>query len=283
MTHMVKHLILDKSLLRGTQTDVLCEFVKTHNVVLGGVLFYECVTTDEQRDVLLHRCRQAVLAGAVFCPSLGSIIHSEARNLKPFGSIVDSRHNVVIRETFCNDAKPYDPEAVRRWSTDEKRFVDHVKNNIAACRKNQQALQEEKKRWGDDIVASRPERLRDRAQEVDSRNLHDVGNKFFTGITDFPERFCLSEEWLTWQFTRVFGIWFLERAYLYQARGRMRRHDLEQDWADMGYVTLLARVDALLMHDDLWRDIAKAAFPEKDVFSSLEEVPESYRCDWVGA
>ncbi len=27
--------------------------------------------------------------------------------------------------------------------------------------------------------------------------------------------------------------------------------------------------------------LARVAFPEKDVFSSLEEVPESYRCDWT--
>ncbi len=25
------------------------------------------------------------------------------------------------------------------------------------------------------------------------------------------------------------------------------------------------------------------SFPEKDVFSSLKEVPDSYQCDWAGA
>jgi hypothetical protein len=35
------------------------------------------------------------------------------------------------------------------------------------------------------------------------------------------------------------------------------------------------------MHDLFWQHLAKAAFPEKKVFSSLEEVPESYRCDWT--
>ncbi|MGE5295203.1 MAG: hypothetical protein ACM3VT_10280 [Solirubrobacterales bacterium] len=39
--------------------------------------------------------------------------------------------------------------------------------------------------------------------------------------------------------------------------------------------------DALLSKDKGMGDLARAAFPEKDVFSSLEEVPESYRCDWM--
>jgi hypothetical protein len=27
--------------------------------------------------------------------------------------------------------------------------------------------------------------------------------------------------------------------------------------------------------------LAHAAFPEKDVFSSLKDVPDEYRCDWT--
>jgi len=59
----------------------------------------------------------------------------------------------------------------------------------------------------------------------------------------------------------------------------MKRRDIEHDSCDMQYVTFLSRTEGLLMRDLLWQDIAKAAFPDKDVFSSLEEVPESYRCD----
>jgi hypothetical protein len=48
------------------------------------------------------------------------------------------------------------------------------------------------------------------------------------------------------------------------------------------YVLLLARADAIITRDKkLVEPLARAAFPEKDVFSSLEEVPDSYRCDWA--
>jgi len=41
--------------------------------------------------------------------------------------------------------------------------------------------------------------------------------------------------------------------------------------------------DALLGQvSTVFAPLTRAAFPEKDVFSSLEEVPESYRCDWAG-
>jgi hypothetical protein len=58
----------------------------------------------------------------------------------------------------------------------------------------------------------------------------------------------------------------------------------EHDDQDSEYVLLLSRADAIVTRDrDLVEPLARAAFPEKDVFSSLEEVPESYRCDWADA
>jgi len=51
----------------------------------------------------------------------------------------------------------------------------------------------------------------------------------------------------------------------------------------MEYVASLSRADGLLTGDKkLVEPLVRAAFPEKDVFSSLE-VPDSYRCDWAGA
>jgi len=44
---------------------------------------------------------------------------------------------------------------------------------------------------------------------------------------------------------------------------------------------LLSRADCLLTSDEGCSRLAKAAFPEKDVFSSLEEVPEDYLVDWI--
>jgi hypothetical protein len=57
---------------------------------------------------------------------------------------------------------------------------------------------------------------------------------------------------------------------------------VEHDLQDITYVLLLSRGDGLLTRDkDLVIPLAKAAFPEKDVFSSLEEVPKDYLGDWI--
>jgi len=43
---------------------------------------------------------------------------------------------------------------------------------------------------------------------------------------------------------------------------------------------LLSRADCLLTGDKGCSCLAKAAFPEKDVFSSLEDVPKVYLGHW---
>ena len=55
----------------------------------------------------------------------------------------------------------------------------------------------------------------------------------------------------------------------------------EHDCQDIEYVTYLARADGLLTRDKrLAIPIANIAFPDKDVFSSLDEVSEEYICNW---
>jgi hypothetical protein len=168
---------------------------------------------------------------------------------------------------------------------DEKGFAADMRDGLERCRaffvkERPDELRKEIERWPD-IDASRGQRLREYTQDCDRENLHDAANQLFPQIIRCPEKYCLSQEWVSWQFVRVSMVWQMERAILHQARGRLKHKDLEDDYADVQYVTLLSRADGLLMHDPFWQLLAKAAFPEKNVFSSLEEVPQSYRCDWA--
>jgi hypothetical protein len=282
---MTKYLILDKSIFQGTSTRDLCKLAETHSVVIPETLFYECVTTEErEKGRMLDRCCQTVLAGAFFCPTLSSVVHTEAKELRPYGPLVDPQHSEAVRHSFRSNVKPYDLDGVERTQQNEQAFVDHMKSNIAKITdliraNNRKALEEEIKGWGEDIDGSRIERLHEHIQLLNSVDLHGAANTLLPGMTSRPEEFCLSGDWISWHFVRVALLWILERSYCHQSRGRMRRRDLEHDSCDMQYVTFLSRMDGLLMRDLLWQDVAKIAFPEKDVFSSLEEVPESYRCD----
>jgi hypothetical protein len=286
MTRMTKYLIFDKTNLYAS-TERLCRFVETHNVILPEVLFYECLTTQEQKRVMLDRCRQMVLAGASLGPGMTRVLRTEATELRPYGLLVDGDHNDEIHQTFKEYSKPYDPKIVAAKCQEEREFVAWAKSNVELCTRHfkthkQAVLQEEIGRWLE-IDQSRFMRLRERAEFLDTQDLHDAANTLLPGITHNPQKYCLSDAWVSWHFVRVALIWFMERAFLHQARGRLKKKDLCGDWADDNYVTLLCRAEGLVTNDRFWQDLTRAAFPEKDVFSSLEEVPESYRRDSAGS
>ncbi len=88
---------------------------------------------------------------------------------------------------------------------------------------------------------------------------------------------------MTWHWMRLDAAIAFEYSYNNLKNGNTRGETYaEHDDQDSEYVFLLCRADAIITRDDsLVKPLARAAFPEKDVFSSLEEVPESYRCDWA--
>jgi hypothetical protein len=282
---MSKYLIVDKSILCGTATDRLCQFVKAYNVIISGTLVYECRTTNKERDLMLDRCRKAVLAGGIFSPGTLEVLTYEAQSLRAYGPLVRPQRADDVRRVFRDDPTPFDNAVVAKMSDAEKGFAFYLRDFLGQAKaflreEDPDALAEEIKRWPN-IDESQAERLREYARVCSCPDLRDATNRLLQHIAPRREEYCLSPEWVSWQVIRLLMMWQLERAFQYQARGRMKDKDLCDDWADVQYVTLLSRADGLLMHDLFWQHLAKAAFPEKNVFSSLDEVPDSYRCDWA--
>jgi len=118
---------------------------------------------------------------------------------------------------------------------------------------------------------------------IDGLNVHAVAVSAFQKYTRTPDRFCLSEEWVSWQYVRLATALDLEYAFLRKGHGGKKEHEgAEHDLHDVEYAVLLSRADAIITGDKkLVEPLARAAFPKKDVFSSLDDVPESYRCDWA--
>ncbi|HSW00682.1 MAG TPA: hypothetical protein VLI39_10950 [Sedimentisphaerales bacterium] len=89
---------------------------------------------------------------------------------------------------------------------------------------------------------------------------------------------------MSWQHVRLTTVLFLEYSFLRKGHGGgTEQESAEHDLYDVQYVVLLTRADGIITRDKkLVEPLARAAFSEKDVFSSLEEVPDSYRCDWAG-
>ena len=145
--------------------------------------------------------------------------------------------------------------------------------------------------WREEIRVfppARPTRLRFILNLIATRfDIHDMAVRSLPsdGIKD-RDQFCLSDGWMTWHRIRltlaiVYEWWYKNQTgTLPEEKETYAEHDDQ----DMEYVLLLSRADAIITCDKkLVEPLAKAAFPKKDVFSSLEEVPESYRCDWAEA
>ncbi len=98
------------------------------------------------------------------------------------------------------------------------------------------------------------------------------------------EKFCSSPEWISWQYFRLMDI-IVQNYYYLRLTDAMPKEEIdraEHDYQDMEYVLLLSRADAILTRDKkLVGPLARAAFPKKDVFSSLDEVPEDCICNWT--
>lgn len=136
-------------------------------------------------------------------------------------------------------------------------------------------------RMCDNTKSKRFERLQQWVEFVDSQDMHEVAKTLLCEITNDPEKYCLSEKWVSWHFVRLMFIIIMERDFLRQNGDKSSEIIIEHDLQDMKYVILLSRADGLLTKDNCCFCLAKAAFPEKDVFSSLDEVPEDYICDWT--
>ena len=116
MTVMPKQLIIDKDVFVGTKHDDLCNFAKNHFLILPEVLLYECLTTQRNQENLLDRFRQVLLAGACICPNIKSIINKEAKELSPYGSLVDLTNTEEIRSAYMRkDGISYDLSAMSEY------------------------------------------------------------------------------------------------------------------------------------------------------------------------
>jgi hypothetical protein len=91
-------------------------------------------------------------------------------------------------------------------------------------------------------------------------------------------KFCLSAEWMSWQFLRLTDVIIQNYYYFRQMGGAPGDDRAEHDSQDMEYVLLLSRADGILTNDkSLIKPLAQAAFPDKQVFSSIDEIPDDYR------
>lgn len=273
---MSKKIIIDKTVFQGTSTEYLIEFARSHFLILSEVLLYECLTTDRDKDRLLDRFREVVLAGGKICPNRNEIINTEAKTLLPYGNLVDSSKTYSVRETFRNNRRPYDLKTVEKSYENEIKISQHLIDLVKPF------LDEVKQKNPELYEASRRENTSERGQLgrfknftlfFNSQDMHLASTKIFKGITDRPDRFCLSDEWISWHFLRLCFIYLSDKFLLRHNNGSNSKcENTEHDMQDLTYVMLMSRADVLLTNDDGLKYLSKAAFPDKEVFSNIKEI-----------
>ena len=284
MKSVPKQLVIDKDIFRGISTDDLCDFTRNHFLILPNVLYYECVTTDERQQELLDRFRDVILAGGCICPRRNKIIQEEAKTLSPYGALVDMKTISAVRQTFQENKRPYNPEEIEDAYRNELEMAKMIMDLADGFTQKLASEQPEllaKMRKCDSSKSARPERLVKWAESVDSHDIHYASKRILEGMTNHPDEFCLSDEWVSWHFLRLILILSFERTFLRHTGDASGPISIEHDLQDITYVLLLSRADCLLTRDKGCSYLAKAAFPEKDVLSHPDEVPEEYFGDWT--
>jgi len=275
----MKWLILDKSGFHGTARSELVRFVKCHRVILPYALCVECAISEEGNPPkdsknpkrLMQKLLDVAKSGAYAGKSPARIVEEERSRNAAIESLVDMEETRKQREGVL-DEEP-DLEKVREEC--EKAFkpiIDFVKEWASKYHKNIRKKKLEKN-------------FRDEVDEGDlvgrlGKWLHftdkakdEILDHFLGGGNN-----AISADRWEWQMLRLSLAWGTELASKRNKSGSsFENYDISNDIFDIYYVSHLSQADGLLAGDkNLVQPLATAAFPEKDVFNSIYDVPYRY-------
>ncbi|MFB0553392.1 MAG: hypothetical protein ACETWQ_08770 [Phycisphaerae bacterium] len=281
-TQRLRIIVIDKDVFQGIQASHLCSFAKNHCLVLSQHLLYECLTaTYDGRQHLMQRFEDTISAGAYIGPLVRGMLQKEGNSLQPYGFLPDLAMTSEMRRAIHKNRIRYDRGVVAGLEQREKEsgeFLLDLTRSAASYveQKNPRGAEVARKYQG-----SRLERLKVFLEFVDTVDMHEVACQQMGHLTHSPEDFCLSPEWVSWQYLRLITVLTFEYGMHSQKGTNMRPPRAHHDVLDVEYVVLLSRADGILTRDKkLVTPLAQAAFPEKDVFFSLDEVPDEYLCHW---
>jgi len=276
-----KQIVIDKEAFIRIGTDKLCSFAHNHLLLVCDTLLYECATTCEsKRKDMLCCCDLLIKADAYYCPCSIGFLQFEGNNCCPYPSFLpDLNATEDIRKACLEDVVLNSPDKIKmislsRWEVARNEFVklsEMLKKRIDS--ENPDVGKRIKELPSDKIA-----RLQKLFERIDKLDLHQtvVDSTPANWIKD-ESNFCLSPEWMSWQRIRLIHVMVMNYNYLLRTGGCPGDKRAEHDYQDMEYVLLLSRADGLLTKDDGCACLGKAAFPDKDVFRCIEDVPRSYK------
>jgi hypothetical protein len=273
-------LILDKSVFHGTASNKLIKFVKCHRVILPHALCVECAISqkgeppDDSKDAirLTQKLLDVIKSGAYAGKSPAKIVEEERSRNAVIESLIDMEQTQIMRESELDDN--IDLEAVRE-----------------ECDKMFKSTTDFVKQWAEQYFKTigKKEKEKDFRDEVDGVDLVGRLTKWLSAVEEKKNeildlyssdgrRIVPSDGW-EWQLVRLSLVWGTELACNRNKSGpSFENYGLSNDIFDIYYVSHLSQADGLIAGDKkLVRPLAMAAFPDKNVFVSIDEVPIEYR------
>ena len=277
---MNKLLILDKSVFQGTACSELIRFVKCHRVILPHALCVECAISQKGSSSknakdpkqLVQKLLDVMKNGAYAGKSPGKIVEEERSRNAAIETLVDMEVTQTMREDVLDD-EPNFEKAREECEKAFKSIINSVEQLADQYYKN--------------IVKKELEK--DFREEVDENDLGGRLTRWLQPIdgnkSDISDHLLGSgsnamkaDRW-EWQHLRLCLAWGMELACKRNKSGRSfeNYNELSNDIYDICYVAHLSQADGLIARDkNLVQPLAKVAFPSKDVFESIDDVPRSY-------
>jgi hypothetical protein len=289
VTAKPKQIVIDKSAFQGIRLDSLCNFAKHHLLLVSDSLLYECATADKNKRQdpadLLAKYECTIKGGAYYCSMSRRFVEWECRHCQPYPwFLADLDETKGMRSGQISLRSVLYPRIVgqardARWLAARKMLLD-----LSAEIKQQ--VDTKDPCFSRELRGLSEDRFTRLSMILDKRSpdFHDMATRSFPQWIRDPSKFCLSAEWMTWHRIRLHVAVMVDYMYHRERGGVPGNTTAEHDDQDAEYVLLLSRADAIITTEGekkgLVPCLARAAFPDKDVFSSLK-VPDSYRCDWA--
>ena len=290
MTSKPKQIVVDKSAFQGIKLDSLCNFAKHHLLLVSDSLLYECATAEKNKRQdptdLLAKYECLIKEGAYYCSMSWKFVEWECRHCQPYPWLLaDPDETKGVRSGQIDLRSVLNPRIADQARDARWLFAKNMLLNLSGEIK--QRVDAKDPCFGRELRGFPEDRFTGLSMILDktSPDFHDMATRSFPQWIRDLGRFCLSAEWMTWHRIRLHVAVIVDYTYLREKGGNPGNRLAEHDDQDVEYVLLLSRADAIITAENEERGLvptlARAAFPEKDVFSSLDEVPESYRCDWA--
>ncbi|MCJ7730046.1 MAG: hypothetical protein MUO27_09250 [Sedimentisphaerales bacterium] len=261
-------MVVDKSVFHTLHhcDEKLCAFVKNYNVVLPYALAVECAISEKEQgkdpEKLLRGLVKAIKAGAKMGHQSSELLNAERMTLCPVKSVVDEVTTQQLRDSTLEISK----DSIKQAANHCLKVTQQKINEVLVIAKTLYQNICKNRDFKNNFSKSTPieERFKNWIRIVDSNNIMDntIETRFGKQISSRA-----NANWYTWQFARLWFAYCWDWSHKKSLPGSCVKKDISNDFYDIEPVLYLSRSDGLLTNDQkLQVPLAKAAFPEKDLF-----------------